>query len=88
MKKLTHFNSRGQAHMVDVGDKDETHRVACAAGRIVMQRATLAMIAAGGAKKGDVLGIARIAAIQGAKKGPPLSHSKQGTFDNAMGQNS
>ena len=63
--------------MVDVGDKDETHRVACAAGRIVMQRATLAMIAAGGATKGDVLGIARIAAIQGAKRAAdliPLAH--------------
>jgi len=63
--------------MVDVGDKDETHRVACAGGRIVMQRATLAMIAAGSAKKGDVLGIARVAAIQGAKRAAdliPLAH--------------
>ena len=77
MKKLTHFNKRGQAHMVDVGDKDETHRVACASGRIVMQRATLAMIAAGSARKGDVLGVARIAAIQGAKRAAdliPLAH--------------
>ena len=77
MKKLTHFNARGQAHMVDVGGKDETHRVARAGGRIVMQRATLAMIAAGGAKKGDVLGIARVAAIQGAKRAAeliPLAH--------------
>jgi cyclic pyranopterin phosphate synthase len=77
LKKLTHFNQRGQAHMVDVGDKDETHRIACAGGRIVMQRATLAMIAAGSAKKGDVLGIARIAAIQGAKRTAdliPLAH--------------
>ena len=77
MKKLTHFDQRGQAHMVDVGGKDETHRVARAGGRIVMQRATLAMISAGSVKKGDVLGIARIAAIQGAKRTPeliPLAH--------------
>ncbi len=77
MKKLTHFDARGQAHMVDVGAKDETHRVARAHGRIVMQRATLAMIAAGGASKGDVLGVARIAAIQGAKRTAaliPLAH--------------
>ncbi len=63
--------------MVDVGAKDETHRVACAQGRIVMQRATLAMMIAGGAKKGDVLGVARIAAIQGAKRTAeliPLAH--------------
>ena len=63
--------------MVDVGGKDETHRVARASGRITMQRATLAMIAAGGAKKGDVLGIARVAAIQGAKRAAeliPLAH--------------
>jgi cyclic pyranopterin phosphate synthase len=77
MKKLTHFNTRGEAHMVDVGGKDETHRVARASGRIAMQRATLAMIAAGEAKKGDVLGIARVAAIQGAKRAAdliPLAH--------------
>ena len=77
MKKLTHIDARGQAHMVDVGAKDETHRVARAHGRIVMQRATLAMIAAGGARKGDVLGVARIAAIQGAKRTAeliPLAH--------------
>jgi cyclic pyranopterin phosphate synthase len=77
MKKLTHFNARGEAHMVDVGGKDETHRVARASGRIAMQRATLAMIAAGAARKGDVLGIARVAAIQGAKRAAdliPLAH--------------
>jgi cyclic pyranopterin phosphate synthase len=77
LKELTHFNKRGEAHMVDVGAKDETHRVARASGRIVMQRSTLKMINAGGAKKGDVLGIARIAAIQGAKRTPdliPLAH--------------
>ena len=63
--------------MVDVGAKDETHRVACARGRIVMRHATLAMIVAGGARKGDVLGVARIAAIQGAKRTAeliPLAH--------------
>ena len=60
---LTHFDARGQAHMVDVATKAETHRVARAAGAILMQPQTLAMIAAGGAKKGDVLGVARIAAI-------------------------
>ena len=77
MKKLTHFDQRGQAHMVDVGGKDETHRIARASGRIVMLRTTLAMITAGIAKKGDVLGIARIAAIQGAKRTAdliPLAH--------------
>jgi len=77
LTKLTHFNARGQAHMVDVGGKDETHRIARAGGSIAMKRATLAMIAAGGAKKGDVLGIARIAAIQGAKRAAeliPLAH--------------
>ena len=74
---LTHFDARGQAHMVDVGAKPETHRVARAAGTIRMQAATLAMIAAGGAKKGDVLGVARIAAIQAAKRTSelvPLCH--------------
>ncbi|MES2562005.1 MAG: cyclic pyranopterin monophosphate synthase MoaC, partial [Pseudomonadota bacterium] len=63
--------------MVDVGAKDETHRVARASGRIVMQPATLAQIIAGSAKKGDVLGVARIAAIQGAKRTSdliPLCH--------------
>ena len=65
---LTHFDAQGQAHMVDVGAKPETARRAIAGGRIVMQPATLAMIREGHAKKGDVLGIARIAAIQGAKR--------------------
>ena len=77
MKKLTHFDNHGQAHMVDVGGKNETHRVARASGRIAMQSTTIAMIAAGSAKKGDVLGIARIAAIQGAKQASdliPLAH--------------
>jgi cyclic pyranopterin phosphate synthase len=66
-KKLSHFDSAGQALMVDVAAKQETHRVARAAGRIVMRPATLRQIASGTAKKGDVLGVARIAAIQAAK---------------------
>ncbi len=75
--KLTHFDASGQAHMVDVGDKAVTHRVAIATGRIAMQPATRALIASGTSKKGDVLGIARIAAIQGAKRTAdliPLCH--------------
>jgi cyclic pyranopterin phosphate synthase len=74
---LTHFDAQGQAHMVDVGGKDMTKRVAIATGRITMLPATLALIASGTAKKGDVLGIARIAGIQGAKKTSdliPLCH--------------
>jgi cyclic pyranopterin phosphate synthase len=76
-KHFTHFDRAGQAHMVDVGEKDVTKRVARAAGRIVMQAATLALIRKGGAKKGDVLGIARVAAIQAAKRTAeliPLAH--------------
>ena len=76
-RKLTHFDGKGSAHMVDVGAKDSTHRVAVASGRIRMQPATFRMGAAGRAKKGDVLGIARIAAIQAAKRAPeliPLAH--------------
>ena len=74
---LTHFDPHGQAHMVDVAAKDVTHRIAVAEGRIAMQPATLAVIASGTAKKGDVLGIARIAAIQAAKRTAdliPLCH--------------
>ena len=74
---LTHFDAQGQAHMVDVAPKGETHRVARATGTIRMLPATLALIAAGNAAKGDVLGIARIAAIQGAKRTAelvPLCH--------------
>jgi cyclic pyranopterin monophosphate synthase len=77
MSQFTHFNAAGQAHMVDVGAKSETHRVARASGSIRMQAATLAMILQGDASKGDVLGIARIAAIQGAKRTSeliPLCH--------------
>jgi cyclic pyranopterin monophosphate synthase len=65
---LTHFNAQGQAHMVDVGDKTPSKRVAIATGRITMLPATLALITQGSAKKGDVLGIARIAAIQASKR--------------------
>jgi cyclic pyranopterin phosphate synthase len=75
--KLTHFDAQGQAHMVDVAAKASTHRVAVAGGRIEMLPATLAIIEAGTAKKGDVLGIARIAGIQAAKKTSdliPLCH--------------
>jgi cyclic pyranopterin phosphate synthase len=74
---LTHFDAAGQAHMVDVAAKDDTHRVALAAGTIRMLPATLALITSGTAKKGDVLGIARIAAIMGAKRTAdlvPLCH--------------
>ena len=73
----THFDSEGCAQMVDVAAKAETRRVAIARGRIVMQMATLAMIRQGTAKKGDVLGVARIAAIQAAKRTAeliPLCH--------------
>lgn len=68
MSQLTHFDAQGQAHMVGVGEKNETRRIARAAGSIHMQPETLRMILAGDAKKGDVLGIARIAAIQGSKR--------------------
>ena len=75
--KLTHFDGQGQAHMVDVGAKPATHRIAVAQGRIVMNPATLSIILAGNAKKGDVLGIARVAGIMAAKKTSdliPLCH--------------
>ncbi|WP_457306855.1 cyclic pyranopterin monophosphate synthase MoaC, partial [Polaromonas sp. P5_E6] len=65
---LTHFDAQGQAHMVDVSGKTATHRVAIAQGRIVMNSATLSIILAGSAKKGDVLGIARVAGIMAAKR--------------------
>jgi cyclic pyranopterin monophosphate synthase len=77
MSGLTHFNKQGEAHMVDVGDKPATRRVAIAEGRISMQAETLALIQQGGHKKGDVLGIARIAGIMAAKKTSdliPLCH--------------
>ncbi|TNF37536.1 MAG: cyclic pyranopterin monophosphate synthase MoaC [Gammaproteobacteria bacterium] len=75
--KLTHFNASGEAHMVDVGQKDISHRTAVAEGRIFMQADTLALIQQGNHKKGDVLGIARIAGIMAAKKTSdliPLCH--------------
>jgi len=74
---LTHFDAQGQAHMVDVAGKPPTHRVARASGLIRMQPATFALVERGEAKKGDVLGVARIAAIQGAKRTAelvPLCH--------------
>jgi cyclic pyranopterin phosphate synthase len=74
---LTHFDAHGQAHMVDVSAKAATHRVALAEGYIAMQPATFALVAEGRAKKGDVLAVARIAAIQGAKRTAelvPLCH--------------
>jgi cyclic pyranopterin monophosphate synthase len=75
--RLTHFDAQGQAHMVDVAAKAETHRIARASGTIRMKPATLALIECGSAKKGDVLGVARIAAIQAAKRTSeliPLCH--------------
>ena len=77
MSELTHFNARGEVHMVDVGAKDITKRVAVAGGEIVMQAETLKMIVAGNHKKGDVLGIARVAGIMASKKTAeliPLCH--------------
>jgi cyclic pyranopterin phosphate synthase len=74
---FTHFDASGQAHMVDVGDKDVTRRIARAGGRITMTAATAGMIRSGAAAKGDVLGVARIAAIQAAKRTAdliPLAH--------------
>jgi len=77
MSGLTHFDAQGQAHMVDVAGKPATHRVAVATGRIRMQPATLALVRDGTTRKGDVLGVARIAGIQGAKRTSelvPLCH--------------
>jgi cyclic pyranopterin phosphate synthase len=76
-KKLTHFDARGDAHMVDIADKAATHRIARACGSIRMQATTLHLIQEGTAKKGDVLGVARLAAIQAAKRTAdliPLAH--------------
>ena len=78
MSELTHFDSQGQAHMVDIGNKAETERIAIATGSIRMMASTLALIIKGDAKKGDVLGIARIAAIQASKRTSdliPLCHA-------------
>ena len=77
MSDLTHFDGQGHAHMVDVSDKDVTARVAIAEGHIKMARETYDIIAEGRAKKGDVLSVARLAGIMGAKKTPdliPLCH--------------
>ena len=77
MNKLTHFDESGQAHMVNVGDKASTHRIAIASGKISMLSETFQMVEAGNHKKGDVLGIARIAGIQASKKTAdliPLCH--------------
>lgn len=75
--KLTHFNQQGEAHMVDIGDKDITKRIAVTEGRILMKTDTLQRILNGDNKKGDVLGIARVAGIMASKKTPeliPLCH--------------
>jgi len=77
MTDFTHFNAEGEAHMVDVGEKPATRRVAVAEGQITMEADTLARILAGDHKKGDVLGVARIAGIMAAKKTAdlvPLCH--------------
>lgn len=77
MSNLTHFNAKGEAHMVDVSDKAHTDRIATARGHVKMQQSTYDMIAEGRAKKGDVLSVARLAGIMGAKKTPdliPLCH--------------
>ena len=77
MSELTHFDADGQAHMVDVSAKAETHRVARAGGTIRMRPETLMLIESGNARKGDVIGVARVAAIQGAKRTSelvPLCH--------------
>jgi len=77
MSDFTHFDEKGGAVMVDVSAKDETARVAVAAGSIIMQQATLEKVLSGGVKKGDVLSVARLAGIMGAKRTPdliPLCH--------------
>lgn len=77
MTKLTHVNSRGEARMVNVGEKGDTKRVAVAKGRITMKPSTLEQIKTGGLEKGDVLSVARVAGIMAAKKTPhliPLCH--------------
>lgn len=77
MSTFTHFDTHGQAHMVDIHAKSDTHRQAIARGQIVMQASTLAMVREGHSKKGDVIGIARIAAIQASKRTAeliPLCH--------------
>ena len=77
MARLTHFDAQGKAAMVDVGGNDVTERAATAKGSVYMQPATIALITGGGVKKGDVLSVARLAGIMGAKRTPdliPLCH--------------
>mgnify|MGYP000400949623 CR=1 FL=1 len=77
MSGLTHFDAQGNAHMVDVSDKAVTSRIATAEGHVIMARETFDLITEGRAKKGDVIGVARLAGIMGAKKTPdliPLCH--------------
>ena len=68
MDDFTHFNEQGRAKMVDVGDKTPSHRTAVAAGRVLVSKETFALIQSGGMKKGDVLTVAQIAGVMGAKK--------------------
>lgn len=72
MAEFTHFDAQGNAVMVDVSDKDVTERVATARGSVLMQPETMALIRAGGVKKGDVLSVAQLAGIMGAKRTPDL----------------
>ena len=77
MDDFTHFNEQGRAKMVDVGDKTPSHRTAVAAGRVLVSKETFALIQSGGMKKGDVLTVAQIAGVMGAKKTPdiiPMCH--------------
>ncbi len=77
MAQLTHFDGKGDAHMVDVSDKQVTSRIAVATGAVKMQSETLSLVTDGTARKGDVLGVARLAGIMGAKKASeliPLCH--------------
>jgi cyclic pyranopterin phosphate synthase len=77
MSDFTHFDEQGRAHMVDVGGKEETERAATAKAEVIMQPETLSLIESGGVKKGDVLSVARLAGIMGAKRTPdliPLCH--------------
>ena len=80
MADFTHFNDQGRARMVDVGEKDVTHREAVAAARVLVDRETFDLIRSGGVKKGDVLTVAQVAGIMGAKRTPeliPMCHPVQ-----------
>lgn len=80
MADFTHFNDQGRARMVDVGEKDVTHREAVAAARVLVNRETFDLIRSGGVKKGDVLTVAQVAGIMGAKRTPeliPMCHPVQ-----------